>query len=95
LFCCLNFIALAQDYLYSSSSSSSSSSYGCEDVSSYYASVKGEHHSPSYTEVWDDLKFLDAANVDRPQASSGMYVLLSFCFWFCDDGAKNLVYGNN
>ncbi|KAG6745678.1 hypothetical protein POTOM_050179 [Populus tomentosa] len=37
--------------------------------------------------------FLDAANVDRPQASSGMYVLLSFCFWFCDDGAKNLVYG--
>ncbi|KAJ6874790.1 hypothetical protein NC652_034484 [Populus alba x Populus x berolinensis] len=38
----------------------------------YYASVKVEHRSPSYTEVWHDLKVLDAANVDRPQASSGI-----------------------
>ena len=90
LLCCLNLVALAQDY-----PSLSTSSYGCEDVSSYYASVKGlkgkalkkklhsvisKHQSLSYKEVWDALKFLDAANVDRPQASSGMYAFLSFLF---------------
>jgi endonuclease I len=90
LLCCLNLVALAQDY-----PSLSTSSYGCEDVSSYYASVKGlegkalkkklhsvisKHQSLSYKEVWDALKFLDATNVDRPQASSGMYVFLSSSF---------------
>lgn len=82
LLCCLNLVALAQDYPYLSTSS-----YGCDDVSSYYASVKGlegktlkkklhsvisKHQSLSYKEVWDALKFLDATNVDGPQASSGM-----------------------
>ena len=90
LLCCLNLVALAQDY-----PSLSTSSYECEDVSSYYASVKGlegkalkkklhsvisKHQSLSYKEVWDALKFLDATNVDRPQASSGMYVFLSSSF---------------
>ncbi|KAJ6888121.1 hypothetical protein NC652_029217 [Populus alba x Populus x berolinensis] len=59
---------------------------------SYYASVKGlegkalkkklhsvisKHQSLSYREVWDALKFLDAANVDRPQASSGIVEIYS------------------
>ncbi|CAK7327884.1 unnamed protein product [Dovyalis caffra] len=79
--------ALAQDY-----PSLSSPSYGCEDVSSYYDSVRGlkgkalkkklhsvisKHHSLSYKEVWDALKFLDAANVDRPQASSRIIEIYS------------------
>ncbi|KAL9372254.1 hypothetical protein Peur_034498 [Populus x canadensis] len=87
LLCCLNLVALAQDY-----PSLSTSSYGCEDVSSYYASVKGlegkalkkklhsvisKHQSLSYKEVWDALKFLDATNVDRPQASSGIVEIYS------------------
>ncbi|KAI5568614.1 hypothetical protein BDE02_12G025800 [Populus trichocarpa] len=87
LLCCLNLVALAQDY-----PSLSTSSYECEDVSSYYASVKGlegkalkkklhsvisKHQSLSYKEVWDALKFLDATNVDRPQASSGIVEIYS------------------
>ncbi|XP_021850310.1 uncharacterized protein [Spinacia oleracea] len=58
--------------------------YACEDVKSYYASIdhlKGKalsrklnsiiagHHSLSYKKVWDALEILDAADVDKPEAS--------------------------
>ncbi|XP_028751376.1 uncharacterized protein LOC114711183 isoform X2 [Neltuma alba] len=81
----LSLVANAQDY-------PASSTYACEDTSSYYSHVKhlrGEalkkklnslvapHHSLSYKEVWDALKFLDAANIDEPDASSGVVEIYS------------------
>ncbi|XP_010688441.2 uncharacterized protein LOC104902380 isoform X1 [Beta vulgaris subsp. vulgaris] len=66
--------------------------YACEDVKSYYASIndlKGKalsrklnsviagHHSLSYKEVWDALKILDAADLDEPEASSGIVEIYS------------------
>lgn len=35
------------------------------------------HHSLSYREVWDALKVLDAADVDNPEASSGIVEIYS------------------
>lgn len=66
--------------------------YACEDVKSYYASIdplKGKalsrklnsiiagHHSLKYKEVWDALKILDAADVDKPEESSGIVEIYS------------------
>ncbi|KAK9705838.1 hypothetical protein RND81_07G086000 [Saponaria officinalis] len=66
--------------------------YACEDVQNYYASVdqlKGEaltrelnsiiahHHSLSYKEVWDALKILDAAEVDKPETSYNIVEIYS------------------
>ncbi|KAL9242284.1 hypothetical protein vseg_016301 [Gypsophila vaccaria] len=66
--------------------------YACEDVQSYYASVdhlKGEalsrelnsiiagHHSLTYKEVWDALKILDAAEVDKPETSYNIVEIYS------------------
>ncbi|KAK7329703.1 hypothetical protein VNO77_23878 [Canavalia gladiata] len=68
------------------------STYTCEDISYYYSPVKnlrGEslkrqlnriiapHHSLTYHEVWDALKVLDAADVDKPEASSGVVEIYS------------------
>ncbi|XP_038879110.1 extracellular ribonuclease-like isoform X2 [Benincasa hispida] len=69
-----------------------SNRYPCEDVNLYYANVaklKGEplkrklnsivaaHHSLSYKEVWDAIKILDAADVDKPEASSAIVEIYS------------------
>ncbi|XP_021723439.1 uncharacterized protein LOC110690861 isoform X1 [Chenopodium quinoa] len=66
--------------------------YACEDVKTYYSSIghlKGKalsrklnsiiagHHSLSYKEVWDALKILDAADIDKPEASSGIVEIYS------------------
>ncbi|GAB4853552.1 hypothetical protein Ancab_017743 [Ancistrocladus abbreviatus] len=66
--------------------------YPCEEVESYYAGagrLKGEalrkelnsiiagHQSLSYKEVWDALKILDAADVDKPEASAGILEIYS------------------
>ncbi|KAK9275119.1 hypothetical protein L1049_022378 [Liquidambar formosana] len=84
--CFLKFVAVAHDY------PSSPLTYACEDVDNYYHRVehfKGEplkrklnsiiakHRSLSYKEVWDALKILDAADVDKPEASSGIVEIYS------------------
>ncbi|XP_059460765.1 uncharacterized protein LOC132189933 isoform X3 [Corylus avellana] len=71
---------------------SPSFTYACEDVNNYYASVenlRGEalkkklnhivapHHSLSYKQVWDALKILDAADIYKPEASSGIIEIYS------------------
>ncbi|XP_052116978.1 uncharacterized protein LOC107496556 isoform X3 [Arachis duranensis] len=70
----------------------SSTSYACEHIDAYYSPVmhlRGEplkkklnsivapHHSLSYQEVWDALKILDAADIDNPEASSGIVEIYS------------------
>ncbi|XP_057763574.1 uncharacterized protein LOC130984509 [Arachis stenosperma] len=70
----------------------SSTSYACEHIDAYYYPVmhlRGEllkkklnsivapHHSLSYQEVWDALKILDAADIDNPEASSGIVEIYS------------------
>ncbi|GLT71931.1 hypothetical protein SLA2020_439130 [Shorea laevis] len=71
---------------------SPSFTYACEDVNNYYASVENlggvalkkklnhiiaPHHSLSYKEVWDALKILDAADIYKPEASSGIIDIYS------------------
>ncbi|XP_023531884.1 uncharacterized protein LOC111794012 isoform X2 [Cucurbita pepo subsp. pepo] len=83
-FLCL--VAQAHDY------PSPSVRYPCEDVNKYYANVAqltGEplkrklnsiiaaHHSLSYKEVWNAIKILDAADVDKPEASSEIVEIYS------------------
>ncbi|KAJ7979361.1 Extracellular ribonuclease [Quillaja saponaria] len=66
--------------------------YTCDDINNYYAHVKhlkGEalkkklnsiiapHRSLSYKEVWNALKILDAADVDKPEASLGIVEIYS------------------
>ncbi|XP_022931412.1 uncharacterized protein LOC111437594 isoform X2 [Cucurbita moschata] len=82
----LSLVAQAHDY------PSPSVRYPCEDVNEYYANVAqltGEplkrklnsiiaaHHSLSYKEVWDAIKILDAADVDKPEASSEIVEIYS------------------
>ncbi|KAJ1400663.1 Endonuclease I [Sesbania bispinosa] len=40
-------------------------------------SIIGPHHSLSYQEVWDALKVLDAADIDKPEVSSGIVEIYS------------------
>ncbi|XP_061361564.1 uncharacterized protein LOC133305374 isoform X2 [Gastrolobium bilobum] len=40
-------------------------------------SIIAPHHSLSYQEVWDALKVLDAADIDQPEASSGIVEIYS------------------
>ncbi|CAK8564055.1 unnamed protein product [Lathyrus sativus] len=40
-------------------------------------SIIAPHHSLSYQEVWDALKILDAADIDNPEASSGIVEIYS------------------
>ncbi|KAJ1433412.1 Endonuclease I [Sesbania bispinosa] len=40
-------------------------------------SIIAPHHSLSYQEVWDALKVLDAADIDKPEASSGIVEIYS------------------
>ncbi|XP_057981531.1 uncharacterized protein LOC131166914 isoform X2 [Malania oleifera] len=83
---CFNLISEAHIY------PSSPLAYACEDVKNYYASVdhlKGKvlkkklnsiiaaHQSLPYKKVWDALKILDAADVDNPEASSGVVEVYS------------------
>ncbi|XP_038986476.1 uncharacterized protein LOC120111972 [Phoenix dactylifera] len=66
--------------------------YQCEDVGSYYHDVDGlkgaalmkklnsivsPHLSLPYKEVWDALKFLDAADIDNPETSSEVIEIYS------------------
>nr|XP_017238984.1 PREDICTED: extracellular ribonuclease-like isoform X5 [Daucus carota subsp. sativus] len=66
--------------------------YACEHVQNYYAGaqhLKGdklkeklntiisEHQSLPYTQVWDAIKILDAADVDVPEASSDVVEIYS------------------
>ncbi|KAG5559185.1 hypothetical protein RHGRI_008936 [Rhododendron griersonianum] len=66
--------------------------HACENVRSYYAgmedlrgealqkklnSIIARHHSLSYKEVWEALKILDAADVDKPEASSEVVEIYS------------------
>ncbi|OIW18713.1 hypothetical protein TanjilG_13465 [Lupinus angustifolius] len=81
----LNLVASASDY-------SSPSTYLCEDISYYYSPVKhlrGEalkkklnsiiypHYSLSYKKVWNALKILDAADIDKPEDSSEIIEIYS------------------
>ncbi|GMP36594.1 hypothetical protein CsSME_00008673 [Camellia sinensis var. sinensis] len=83
---CLNFVAEAHDPPYHSFD------YACENVQNYYAGMKhlrGEalkqklnsiivkHRSLPYKKVWDALKILDAADVDKPEASSEVIEIYS------------------
>ncbi|KAG2699567.1 hypothetical protein I3843_07G197000 [Carya illinoinensis] len=83
---CLNLVAEASDY------PAPSFTYACEDVNNYYADAQNlggkslkkklnhiiaRHHSLSYKEVWDALKILDAADVEKPEASSGIIEIYS------------------
>ncbi|XP_059637394.1 uncharacterized protein LOC132279433 isoform X2 [Cornus florida] len=83
---CLNLVAEARDDPYSSLA------YACEDVQIYYDGVEhlrgealkkklnsiiGKHRSLSYNKVWDALKILDAADVDKPEASSEIVEIYS------------------
>ncbi|KAB1204318.1 Extracellular ribonuclease [Morella rubra] len=83
---CLNLVAEACHY------PAPSFTYACEDVNTYYANTENlegkalkkklnriiaPHHSLSYKEVWDALKILDAADVDKPEASSGIVEIYS------------------
>uniref|UniRef100_A0A7N0VHA6 Uncharacterized protein n=1 Tax=Kalanchoe fedtschenkoi TaxID=63787 RepID=A0A7N0VHA6_KALFE len=87
-FCCLTLAAEAHEY----HPPPPPPMYACEDVSYYYApldSSKGQalkrklhsiisnHKSLSYREVWDALKILDAADVDKPEASSDIVEIYS------------------
>ncbi|KAH7860447.1 hypothetical protein Vadar_013526 [Vaccinium darrowii] len=84
---CLSFAAEARDIPHYPSDD-----YACENVQNYYAGMedfRGEalqknlnsiiatHHSLSYKEVWEALKILDAANVDKPEASSEVVEIYS------------------
>ncbi|XP_027331153.1 uncharacterized protein LOC113846751 isoform X1 [Abrus precatorius] len=40
-------------------------------------SIIAPHHSLTYREVWDALKVLDAADIDKPEASSGIVEIYS------------------
>ncbi|XP_068648855.1 uncharacterized protein [Aristolochia californica] len=68
------------------------SSYLCEDVSLYYSHLENEegialmrklnyivsgHRSIPYKKVWDALKILDAADIDKPQKSSKIVEIYS------------------
>ncbi|KAI4335312.1 hypothetical protein L6164_013971 [Bauhinia variegata] len=83
---CLNLVAEAHEY------PTPPSAFACEDISSYYAhvenlrggalkkklnSIVAPHHSLSYKEVWNALKILDAADVDKPEASPAVVEIYS------------------
>ncbi|XP_022134931.1 uncharacterized protein LOC111007064 isoform X2 [Momordica charantia] len=66
--------------------------YPCEDVNKYYSHVPqltgkplklklnsmiAAHHSLSYNEVWEAIKILDAADVDKPEVSSAIVEIYS------------------